>query len=113
MRFLEGLSTGAMLGSYILKQRSLLDHLLNNIIVHWFFSFWFHMTYLQQIYIMDTLLIHMMIIERALKCFPEIGVYFQVLFLVRNEKIHIINPNFFIFKLVKFSKSCLNIILYL
>ena len=86
MRFLEGLSTGAMLGSYILKQRSLLDHLLNNIIVHWFFSFWFHMTYLQQIYIMDALLIHMMIIERALKCFPEVGVYFQVLFLVRNEK---------------------------
>jgi len=86
MRFLEGLSTGTMLGSYILKQRSLLDYLLNTIIAHWFFSFWFHMTYSISIYEMDTLLIHMLIIERAFKCFPEVGIFFQILFLIRNEK---------------------------
>jgi len=86
MRILEGLSTGAMVSCYLLKQRFLNDCLLYTYFVHWIFSFWFHMTYSPQIYIMDTMLIHLLIIERLLKCYSISAILFQILFLIRNEK---------------------------
>ena len=86
MRLLEGLSTGVMLYSYIQKKRSIYDILLFTYVIHWFFSFLFHLTYSKFYLFIDTMLIHVLIVERLLKGNQNIAIIYQLIFLVRNEK---------------------------
>ena len=86
MRFLEGLSTGSMVYCYLSKKRLLLDILLISYFVHWFFSFLFHITYSKFYLFMDTMLIHILIAERFLKGNQNMGIIYQLIFLIRNEK---------------------------
>jgi hypothetical protein len=86
MRFLEGLSTGSMVYCYLYKKRLPLDILLISYFVHWFFSFLFHITYSKFYLFMDTMLIHIVIAERFLKGNQNMGIIYQLIFLVRNEK---------------------------
>jgi hypothetical protein len=87
MRFLEGLSTGAMLFSYLQKTRLLSDVLLWTYMAHWMASFLYHHTSTRHdlYYDYDVMLIHILISERMIKCIPFAGIMFQLLFIIRNE----------------------------